>query len=518
MPEYVRSLVVVLVIATAVFSLLRPGFAALMPPGAYQRRRNAFLALTACAFLAPGFWFYALPAALVVLLAARRETNVPALFLALLLAVPPAAERIPGLGLVNFLLAIDHPRLLALLLLLPATVALRHHARRGRTLWPDRLLLAFILLQGVLILWRSGSFTNGLRGVVYLLIDVALPYYVASRGLATLAQLKDTLAAFCVSGAVLAAIGLFESIKHWLLYRALLDRWDPEFGMGNYLVREGLIRATATTGQPIVLGYVLMVALVCFLALRGQLRTGMQKRVGLLLLVAGLVATYSRGPWLGAAVAALGFWATSSASRMYWGLAMAAAAATAIAVDAQLPFLPMVANVDPATVDYRAELLAKSLEVLKEDPWFGSDRYVGQLAEMGMVQGQGIVDIVNTYVGVALSTGIVGLTLLTCLFTTVLLALWKLRRKYLSTGVQGFDNNAAGSLQAASAPSSFRESAFSYSIAARMLLASLLGILVTIGTVSSISVIPWVYWAWTGMGVACMRIAANNKNESSPPP
>lgn len=70
------------------------------------RRRNAFLALTACAFLAPGFWFYAVPAVVIVLLTARRETNLPALFFALLFAVPPAAERIQGLGLVNFLFSL----------------------------------------------------------------------------------------------------------------------------------------------------------------------------------------------------------------------------------------------------------------------------------------------------------------------------------------------------------------------------------------------------------------------------
>lgn len=499
MPEYLRSFVVVAFIATAVFFMLRPALAPLMPPGAYPRRRNAFLALTACAFLAPGFWFYALPASLVILWAARREDNIPALFLTLLFCVPPAAERIPGMGLVNFLLNIDHPRMLALLLLLPAAIVLYRRPSHDRMLWPDRICLAYLLLQSMLVLSRGGSFTNGLRGVVYLLIDVFLPYYVASRAFTTLAQLKDALAAFCVSAAVLAGIGIFESLKHWLLYRALLDRWAADFGMGNYLMREGLVRATASTGQPIVLGYVLMVALTCFLALRAELRARGRGLPCLLLLLGGLFATYSRGPWLGAAIAALAFWATARASRMRWSLTLGAVVLVALAMDTQLPSLPQVRDVDPSTVDYRADLLTKSLQVFWDQPWFGSNRYVQDLAERGMVQGQGIVDIVNTYVGIALSAGAVGLALFTGLFAAVLFGVWKSQGGY-PAGIQGPNDDARGGA----------------TLAARALFASVLGTLVTIATVSSVSVIPWVYWTWIGMGVAYMRIAVQRKRALSP--
>src|SRR5215212_7284371 len=107
MPEYARSLVVVLLIATSVFVALKRSFSPLMPPGAYQRRCIAFLALTVFAFFATGFWFYALPASVLLVLIARRESNVPALFFALLFAVPPAPGLVPGFGLVNFLLTLD---------------------------------------------------------------------------------------------------------------------------------------------------------------------------------------------------------------------------------------------------------------------------------------------------------------------------------------------------------------------------------------------------------------------------
>jgi len=515
MPEYLRSLVVVAVIATVVFLLLQRSFSPLMPPDAYQRRRNAFLALTACAFLAPGFWFYAVPATVIVLLASRRETNIPALFFALLFAVPPAAERIPGMGLVNFLIALDHPRLLALLLLLPAAFAVHRNTHQSATQWPDRFVAAFILLQAVLVLSRASTFTSGLRGVVYLFIDAVLPYYVMSRAFTSMGQLKDAVAAFCLSGAVLGAIAIFESGKHWLLYRALLDRWATDFGLGQYLLRGGMLRAAVSSGQPIVLGFVLVIALTCFLGVREWMRPGLARTLAFLLLLGGLVATFSRGPWLGAVAAAFAFWATANAARMRIGVAAAMFVGLAILVDTQLPFLPTLMGVDQATVDYRAELFSKSMQVFKEQPWLGSDLYVQRLTELGMVQGQGIVDIVNTYLGIALSSGALGLTFFLSIFTIVLREIWKSGRQYAHNEAQGLTSDAASG---STSKSQGESPSVQATLLGRVLLASLLGTLVTIGTASSISVIPWVYWAWIGTSVAYVRMAHNKHSEPSVPP
>jgi O-antigen ligase len=484
----------------------------LMPPGAYERRRNAFLALTVCGFLAPGFWWYALPAAAVVLVSGRRESNVPALFLALLFVVPPAGARIPGLGLINFLLQLDHPRLLAVLLLLPLAVALHRKPSAPGPQWPDRLFAAYLLLLAGLEMARGASLTSSLRGAVYLLIDAFLPYYVMSRAFTDTEKLKDVLATFCLSGTVLAAIGIFEALKHWLLYRALLDRWSADFGMGNYMLREGLIRATATTGQPIVLGYVLMVAFACLLALRNELRSGLHTKLLFALLLAGLFVTLSRGPWVGTAVTAFGFWATANASRMRMGLALGGVGVLATIFNHQLPSISLVQNVDPGTVQYRSDLLTQSIQVFSEQPWLGSDNFLQRLAAKGMLQGEGIVDIVNTYIGVALSSGAVGLALFVALFASVLLGLLRAKRRYDDEEAHALANGARAE-PVGGTPGARLASPFSPQTAARALFASVLGIGVTIGTVSSISVIPWVYWTWIGIAVAFMRMAVRAKSE-----
>lgn len=65
----------------------------------------------------------------------------------------------------------------------------------------------------------------------------------------------------------------------------------------------GVNRATATTGQPIVLGFVMMVALL-FPVLCAALRVprGAMRTLLWLLMGMGLVAAMSRGPWVGAAI------------------------------------------------------------------------------------------------------------------------------------------------------------------------------------------------------------------------
>jgi hypothetical protein len=506
MPEYARSLVVVLLIATAVFLTLKRTFRPLMPAGAYERRCIAFLALTVFAFFAPGFWFYALPASVLLVLVSRRESNVPALFFVLLFAVPPAAGLVPGLGLVNYFLAVDHPRLLSLILLLPTAIGLWRRPSRTGLGVPDKVFAGYVILQAILAMSRSASFSNGVREVANLFLDLVLPYYVMSRAFTNIAQLKDAAASFFLSGTVLAAVAIFEASKGWLLYRSLLDRWGIDSATATYLIREGFVRASVTTGHSIVLGYVLGIALVCFFALHGQLRVGVQKNLALALLLGGIVATFSRGPWLGAAAAAFAFWATANAFRVRVGVIVTAVAGLAFIFDSQFGIFLALAQVDQSTVDYRAELFSKSLEVFNEHPWLGSAQYVQRLAEKGLVQGQGIVDVVNTYVGIALSSGVLGLTFFLCLFTTLLLSVWKSRRKYAPSEMQGLTNDALPA-RPGDATKSSRDSSFSPFLTARMLIATLLGTLVTIATASSVWLIPWVYWAWIGMAVAYTRMA-----------
>lgn len=106
------------------------------------------------------------------------------LFFMLVFAIPPASVDIPGFGVINYLIELNHIRILTVCVLLPTALTLSKQGdtvRFGR-LWPDKLLAASLVLMTLLYL-RETTVTDTLRQAVSLYIDVFLPYYVASRGL-----------------------------------------------------------------------------------------------------------------------------------------------------------------------------------------------------------------------------------------------------------------------------------------------------------------------------------------------
>lgn len=487
MPEHLRALIVIVILATAVFSLAGKTATQLIPARDFKRRRNLWFALTLLAFLTHSFWLYAAAATFCLLLTRRQEHTPLALFFLLLFVMPPATVQIPGFGLINYLIKLDHPRLLALVILLPAFFTLRRQPgviRFGR-LWPDRLLLAYLLLVALLYL-RETTLTDSLRQSLYLLIDVLLPYYVASRGLRQLQDFRDALLAFTLAAMVLALIGLFEYARHWLLYRALLGALDIEWGLMGYLGRGGSLRAVATAGQAIVLGYILAVAIGFYLFLQGVTTSRLQRWLGGLLLAAGLFVPLSRGPWIGAAVMLATFIASGRhALKRLLLLAMAGLLSLPLLMiipggQKLLDLLPFIGSVEKENITYRERLIDNSLIVIERNPWLGSVDYRKTPEMQSMIQGQGIVDVVNTYLGVALEVGLVGLMLFTAFFVTILQGIRQALRRLPR------HQNEARNL-------------------GRALLATLCGVLVIIFTVSSISIIPVVYWSVAGIAVAYVQ-------------
>src|SRR5688572_2335812 len=198
MPEHLRALVVILVLASVVFAFAQaPACASACRREDFARRRNLWFGVTLAAFLAHDFWICMLAVAILLAFALPREPNKLALFFLLLFAVPLIAADIPAFGLINHLFTINYARLLALVILLPAFLSLHGQPdseRFGRSM-PDKLIAGYLALICVLLL-RSDTVTNALRhGVFYGFIDVFLPYYVASRSLKNLQAFRDALAA-----------------------------------------------------------------------------------------------------------------------------------------------------------------------------------------------------------------------------------------------------------------------------------------------------------------------------------
>lgn len=502
MPEHLKALIVILVLASTVFFFAKkPACAAGTNPADFSRRRNLWLGITSAAFLAHNFWVYMVAVAVMLLLAAQREPNKLGMYFFLLFAVPAIPAQITGLGVIQHFFSIDYLRLLSLLILLPAFLFLRKQPDTppfGSTL-PDKLLAGYLILQIVLMLTVS-SFTNMLRiGVFYSFVDIFLPYYVASRILKNPRDFRDALMGFVLAALLLSVIGAFEFTRHWLLYASLDDVLGVPWDLGDYLARgdEGSdLRAQGTAGQPIPFGYIMAVAMGFLLYLKNNVANSVTWNLGLFMLTIGLFASLSRGPWVGAAAIVLVFIATGPAplkgiARL--GLLSLLVVPLLLLTDSGqkiIELLPFVGSVSSENVTYRQRLAEISLRVIMENPFFGAFDYFYSPAMQDLRQGQGIIDIVNTYLSVGLGNGLVGLSLFAGFFIAVAFAVFR--------SMRGLPD---------------RKDAL-YSLG-RGLLATQIGIMVTIATVSSITVIPVIYWSVAGLGVAYVHMLALAKKSAT---
>lgn len=484
MPEHLRELTAILVLATTVFAFAHRSACSITEAGDFTRRRNLWFVLTLAAFLAPNFWVYTAIAIPLLIHAARHETNLPSLFFFILFVLPMDDIQIPGIGFISNLFALSHARLLALFILLPAFIALRRQSDTPSFGWTrtDKALAAYLLLTIVLYL-RETSVTGTLRQAFYMFTDVFLPYFVVSRSLKNLQAFRDALLSLVLACMVLALIAVFEAYRHWLLYEPLLGALGLSNGTQSFLMREGMLRAVASAGQPIALGYLMAVGIGLYLFLQRSIQRDFIRRLGMVLLAVGLVAPLSRGPWVGTAVLALVFIATGR---------YAARRLTILTLSVLLTFplisllpggeriinlLPFIGSTEKENIDYREKLITNSMIVIQRNPWFGSINYLDTPEMESMRQGQGIIDIVNTYAKVALETGFVGLGLFVGFFALTLLGIYRGMR---SIPDRDSEEHLLG----------------------RVLIATLLAILIIIFTVSSISFIPIMLWSVAALGVA----------------
>lgn len=487
---------VILAIATAVFAVAKvPITAYACAEQDFKRRRNLWFVLTLAAFLAHNFWLFLLVSGCALTWAMRTEPNRYALYLGLMLTLPYFGASIPGLGVVNELFTVTQLRWLALVVLLPTYLALRKQpgVEPFGTLLCDKLLLAIFALEVVLTLPQR-TLTSVLRdSVLYNFTDVFLTYYVASRSLRSVKAFRDALGAFVAGAMVFCIVLAFESGRGWLLYRAVDDALGASLGSGGiYLRRAGLLRAEGTAGQSIVAGYTCAVAIGLFLYVGSLIRSVAWRAVCAAILVLGLIAALARAPWLGSCMMLMVFLLLGpSAVKNFFKLAGVVLATVIVLVltgaeDTVIDFLPWVGTVDSSTVEGRERLATVALQVVRDNLLFG--RYdFGVLPALEVLRdGSGIIDIVNTYLIIALKGGITSLGLFVGFIVVALV------------GVVG------GLLKI----SDRRDERH---ILGRALLATLLGVLFVIATVSPIFLIYPIYWSLAGLAVGYGRLIAKGE-------
>lgn len=488
MPEHLRALVVILAIAAAVFHMARPVAVQVVPAEMFSRWRTAWFGLTLALFLSHGFWVYVLLLVFWVRYLANRESNVVGLFLVLLFVAPPSLVTISGFGVINQLFPVNQYRLLILTLLLPVAWRLIQRASTlplGRSA-VDRMVLGYLAVICMLA-FRDASITGGMRQVFVYFMDILLPYYVVSRTLRSLDDFRGALYGFVIGAALLSALALFEVARYWKLYQGVLvalglNPWE----FGGYLERAGVLRPNVTLGNSIVLGYVIMVGVGFYLFLMDAAKPGWRRSMGLALLVGGVIGSLSRGPWVGMGLLLLVYVLTGqkALSRLFKAGVLGG---VAFVVALQFPagrflvdLLPFMGETEAGSVEYRADLLTQALPVVERNLWLGSTDYLSA-PEFQVMYSGGIIDIVNTYLAVALDHGILGLFFFAGAFAFAVLGVLRAMRR--SRALEP-----------------------SVMLLGRVLLATVLSIMLVIYTVSSIVAVAIVYWIVLGICVAYIQL------------
>jgi O-antigen ligase len=431
-----KTLVVVLGIALMVFAVVKPVCLAFMAEDVFKRRRNLWLTLTVIAFLSPNFWLYAALAFVLLWRAARHDPNPAALFLLTLHVIPPISVEIPTIG-INQLFALNQLRILSLVVLLPLAVRLVHnerHAPFNRFTLIDFFVLAYVALQ-IVLLMPYESITHTGRRSFLLFVDYLLVFYVFSRLGQDRRQVIDAVVCFCLACAIMSPIAVFETVKGWLLYQGLGDQWGVPISFA-FLMRGDQLRSQVSAGHALSLGYLLAIGFGLWLYLQRFLRPQV-RIVGVVWMWAGLIACYSRGPWLTAVVVFFVFLALgpNAPTRVAKGLLAASVMAFLVVLspigDKLIDSLPFIGTLDSANVTYRQQLWDTSLVLIQQNPWLGNPFVLTHMESLR--QGQGIIDIVNGYLHVALLYGLVGLALFVAVFVIPLLRGYTLVRRTLDT-------------------------------------------------------------------------------------
>jgi hypothetical protein len=440
MSTNLKELFVVMLIGSLVFVAGRRQMLRFCSAGGFTRRSVAWFALTIAAFLAPNFWIFVAFATLILIWIARKELNPCAAYLMLLYTVPPTQSRVPMIG-ISYLVDLDFPMLLSLILLVP--VALRLIRTKGHARWKkfgstDVSLILYCALTaiffvrpevspGVISAWTG---TDCLRRAVEFILSLFVPYFVISRSMKSSAALVESMACLCFACVLYSAVAIFEAARHWLLYYELMYRWDDRI---LYLTRGGAVRAMASTGHPLTLGLLLAIGLGFWFSV-GRYLNSVAVRVGVTLVLAvGLLASYSRGPWIGAVIIYLMFVLLQprAIKRVTKALIFLLIAGLFIAVT---PVGTRIAQVLPflggteATGDiiYRHLLFERAWQIIMGSPWLGDPSALLKMQELR--QGEGIIDLINGYIVILLNNGFIGLTVYLVFITSALWRAWRVSR------------------------------------------------------------------------------------------
>jgi hypothetical protein len=433
-----------IILATLTRAVVGRGLRLVMEPNDWRLGWWGLAAASAvaCFSIKPGLYFVTLPiCALFLAQALNANGHGRLLAYALLLTVcPPFFMELDHIGPIQDLMNINPFRILSIVLLAPE--AIRLVSRRDKPRKPSWLLFVDVAVIGYATYWAvklygQGAFSVLARQILGVILDTLLPYYVISRACVAGDARRRMLSMFLLGSCYQAVIAVTETLMGKTLYVQLQWMYGANWGMG-VLMRGERLRASGAFPGPLALAVLLLFALGVWATLRPRVKSKPYSIVGLVL-VAGLLSTFGRGPWMAGIVLALGIGALGVWSGKRF-LAVTSILVVAFSIfwsygggDSVVSLIQQVSgqgDTGDFNVKYRQELLDTSIALLKQSPWWGVPNFLQYMQDLR--QGEGIIDLVNTYLVVSLNAGLVGLFIFLIPFAIII---WLTARKHTPASI-----------------------------------------------------------------------------------
>ena len=487
MPETIRALIYILLLSSFAFLLIKKQ-AEDQYIISYKIFRRCWYIFTVLAFLSHSYLIFAFFSIVLLIresLHLKLEYSVPVFFL-LLLTLPTLSYIVPGFGGIQYILEINWPRILTIFYLLIIYITNNSRTKQIK-INTDKFVLILVLYLSALS-FRDTTFTDGLRDVLYNFLDIYIPYIVISRLTTNLQTLNNTFFAIYTSIFIMALIAIFETFKSWHVYTPLNYSLDVPVGpITDYKYRLGLLRAYTAFGA-IHLGMLIVVTLTISFYLFKKQKLNLDYLVYYLILILGLFSTLSRGPWVAYILVIALYYLLVKNNILQWiklitsGFLVFSVLVLTDFGKAVIDLLPVIGSDNDGNISYRERLLQTSLEVIAKNPFFGSTDYANDPLMQNLIQGEGIIDIVNTYLQISLEYGLIGFFLFVTIFVSVLININNVKK--LST-----NNNMV--------------------LISNIFLVSIFSIMFVIATVSTLGAgtVNVFYWAYIGLAIGYVRLA-----------
>ncbi|GJL94257.1 MAG: hypothetical protein DHS20C05_06620 [Hyphococcus sp.] len=481
-----KSLIIVFIISALVIFFFRKPFAKQYGAKRVDNWRNLWLSFLVCAYFIDNYWLFVVLTMSIVFFFARSEPQKPAIFALMFASIPTLGASIPGFAGINRFIEVNPQLAIAAVVLIPMMLVRKHMtkiARVGNS--TDTIFLLFLILTLSLSI-RAPSFTHMLRIIIQDFLTLAPLYYVFSRFPKSFEDIRIISAAFILPALVLSVITILEMVLNQHYYTTISSNWFGSLPF-SFSYRSGFLRGYASALNPITWGFIAMCAIGVGFATLNDHVSKLHRLAAFTVLTGGLIACLSRGPWVGAiAVFMVYLLISPNAGKRITQAVVTGGIVVLLSLltpfgNTVIDLMPVVGTQESGTIDYRQDLLSAAWVVMLENPLFGSSDFLEHSGLESMRQGQGIIDIVNTYLQVGLKSGLVGVSLFTMLFLSTLLSL----RGAMKSAIQ------------------YNPMLAQY---CRAYFATLVGVMLTIFTTSSVGQIPILYWMLIAIGVALSRV------------